>query len=338
MIQSVQFRKKSFLLERDWQESPWKYGAKDIFQRLCDIGFKIGALQSQIDDAGLQRGELTSEDARMFMGYLKLLEIELDTWYQEHLSVSPSPLYWVSNIPPSIPLEEEKIEGAPLPGPFTFPTLRHATITLTYWALRIVIAATLRQLLHEIDRVSTSPSPSASTQPARDSPPNQRFSQSEQQPIQDPIVITTRDTPSNLNTELPSRNSKQRPPPTSQSTPVPTKTENAPITLATNIMRTMPYCLSDEQGMLGAQQSLFALRGALFILRLHPGMELRWCQSIYRVLDQRKGLRYAKEIAKLDGGHGTRGNERERGVTPAQTPPHPREYAGPYTLGQDQSQ
>ena len=36
---------------------------------------------------------------------------------------------------------------------------------------------------------------------------------------------------------------------------------------ATNIMRSMPYCLHDSMGLMGAQKSLFALRAALVSLR-----------------------------------------------------------------------
>jgi hypothetical protein len=53
-------------------------------------------------------------------------------------------------------------------------------------------------------------------------------------------------------------------------------------------------------GLLGAQKSLFALRVALLALRRHPGEELKWCQAVYQEFDDRKGLRYAREMAKLD--------------------------------------
>lgn len=56
-------------------------------------------------------------------------------------------------------------------------------------------------------------------------------------------------------------------------------------------------------GLMGAQKSLFALRTALFVLQRHPGQELKWCQAMYQELDGKKGLRYAREIAKLEGKH-----------------------------------
>ena len=70
-------------------------------------------------------------------------------------------------------------------------------------------------------------------------------------------------------------------------------------------------------GLLGAQKSLFALRVALFSLRRHPGEELKWCQAMYQEFDNRKGLRYAREIAKLDGKYSAAGRDSlPMGVSP----------------------
>ncbi|KAG8531434.1 uncharacterized protein KY384_003063 [Bacidia gigantensis] len=75
------------------------------------------------------------------------------------------------------------------------------------------------------------------------------------------------------------------------------------LELATNIMRAMPYVLKDEMGLLGAQQSIFPLRVALLVLKRYPGEELRWCESIYSQFNSKKGIRYATEIAKYEGGY-----------------------------------
>ena len=81
------------------------------------------------------------------------------------------------------------------------------------------------------------------------------------------------------------------------------------LELATNIVRSMPYCLDDDMGLVGAQKSLFAMRIALFVLQRHPSEELQWCQAMYQELDSRKGLRYAREIAKLVGRFSTAGED-----------------------------
>lgn len=69
---------------------------------------------------------------------------------------------------------------------------------------------------------------------------------------------------------------------------------------ATNIIRSMPYCLHDNMGVLGPQKSLFALRAALLSLRRSPGDELNWCLRTYQELVERKGLGYAREIGKVN--------------------------------------
>ena len=341
MIQSIQFRRSSFLLEPDWRERPWDHHEKDYHQRLYDYGFELGALQNRIDDAGLQRGELTTDNAEIFLGDLNRCHAGIDAWYQEFLSASPSPLYWIDDVP-SGSMPEEQTETAsehddsPMPGPFVFPNLRLATATISYWGLKIAIAATLRQLLNEMMRSSPSPRPASTLSKQRDPGPAQQPPKPEKRQPQTAFTFAEPQFYFSISKDLPSRTPLTplpTHPSTSRSSPSAANFNYDPVTLATQIMRAMPFCLSDEQGMLGAQQSLFPLRVALFILRLHPGMELRWCQNIYRIMDERKGLRYANEIAKLDGGHGTRGNERRKGVTPANTPP-PRPEVGPYTVAQ----
>lgn len=53
-------------------------------------------------------------------------------------------------------------------------------------------------------------------------------------------------------------------------------------------------------GSLGPQKSLFALRAALLSLRRRPGEELEWCLGTYRLLVERKGLGYAREVGKMN--------------------------------------
>ena len=336
MIQSIQFRKTSFLLEPEWRERPWDHHEKDIQQRLYDYGFELGALQNRIDNAGLQRGELTPGNVEAFLGDLNRCQAGIDGWFGEFCSVSPSPLYRIGHIPSGSSPEDQtgiasQLDGRPMPGPFIFPNLRLATATISYWGLKIAIAGTLRQILNEVGRSFPSPWPTSTSSKQHNHDPAQPPPNPGKQVPQTAFTFEEPQFHFSTHKNLPSR------------TPLPTHSStlrsshsviysgNEPITLAIHIMRAMPFCLSDEQGMLGAQLSLFPLRLALFILRLYPGMELRWCQNIYRIMDERKGLRYAKEIAKLDGGHGTRGNERREGVTPANTPP-PGPEVGPYTV------
>lgn len=68
---------------------------------------------------------------------------------------------------------------------------------------------------------------------------------------------------------------------------------------ATKIMRSMPYCLQDSMGLLGAQKSLFALRAALLLLRESEFEELELCAQMYKDLYEKKGLGYARQVADM---------------------------------------
>ena len=75
--------------------------------------------------------------------------------------------------------------------------------------------------------------------------------------------------------------------------------ETGRLEIATNIMRSMPYCLHDSMGLLGAQKSLFALRAALLSLRRSQTEELKLCAQMYRELYERKGLGCAEPVADM---------------------------------------
>ena len=64
-------------------------------------------------------------------------------------------------------------------------------------------------------------------------------------------------------------------------------------------MRSMPYCLHDSMGLIGAQKSLFALRAALLSLRRSQTRESKMCERMYRELYEKKGLGYAKQVADM---------------------------------------
>lgn len=63
-------------------------------------------------------------------------------------------------------------------------------------------------------------------------------------------------------------------------------------------------------GLVDAQKSLFALRTALFSLRRYPGKEaLEWCRAIYEEVGEKQGLRYAREIGRMDSKTSASGRE-----------------------------
>ena len=68
---------------------------------------------------------------------------------------------------------------------------------------------------------------------------------------------------------------------------------------ATKIIRSMPYCLHDSMGFLGAQRSLVTLRAALLSMGKNRIEELSLCRQLYRDLYEKKGLGCAKQVADM---------------------------------------
>ena len=75
--------------------------------------------------------------------------------------------------------------------------------------------------------------------------------------------------------------------------------DNGRLQNATNIMRSMPYCLHDSMGLMGAQKTIFALRAARLSLRKSQIEELKWCIQTYRSLYEKKGFGYAKQLVDM---------------------------------------
>lgn len=268
MTQCLQCRKSSFLNSPEWQNIPWEHSSKDVYQQLYDKGFALAALLHEFDNAEPTGVDTSIAVLSAYLEHLSELDADLDAWYMDLVEESPAPLYKVaptSTIPSHIGgwylnkgLEPHQ------QAPFIFHTLRLACITVTFWALELILSNTIAHTCGEILSADSSDLASASQGP---------------------------DIMSNARDLLDIHGTSRR------------------LELATNIIRTMPYCLNDDMGLLGAQKSLFALRTALGSLRRHPGEELNWCQAVNQELDNRKGLRYAREIAKLDGKWSTAGRD-----------------------------
>ena len=275
MIQCIQFRKSSFLGDSDWLKIPWGSAGKDVYQRLYDRGFALGALLEDMDNTDLTNAETRTSQLSSYLQRCSKMYADFEAWYVDLLQQSPSPLYWTtkSNMPADSarePLTNDASEFQTL-SPFSFPTLRLAYITATFWALKLILSSTIALTCGAI-LTSASACQSNSIDPA--------------------LAVDLRNTTHRL---LSQHGNPQR------------------LELATNIMRSMPYSLNDSMGLLGAAKSLFPLRAALFCLRRQPGEELKWCQAVYQELESKKGLRYAREIAKLDGKYSPAGLAAQHG-------------------------
>jgi len=259
MIQRMRCRKSSFLNTPEWQNMPWAGSPKDVYQKLYDKGEALVALLLEIDSLKTI-GESTSI-AVLSKYLLRLSEMDaMEAWFLEISNESPALLYWStqSNTTSSNATGWHLSEalGQSPRAPFAFHTLRLACITVTFWALKLMLSNTIALACDSILSTNTEGRASAS----------QGFD----------VIGTAQHL---LNKYV---------------TPY-------SLELATKIMRSMLYCLNDSMGLWGAQKTLFALRTALFSLRRHPGEELKWCQAVYQEMDNRKGLRYVREIANLDG-------------------------------------
>ena len=196
---------------------------------------------------------------------------ELDTWYQELLAEAPSPLYWTmdSNLAPSSAIGDKSNEALRLQ---TLPPFSFPTLRLGC----ITASFWALKLILSYTIALTCGAVLSTNNHSHDHSSHTQSTLDLMSMAQN--LLNQHDSPCRLR-------------------------------LATNIMRAMPYCLNDSMGLIGAQKSLFALRVALFSLRRHPGEELKWCQAVYQELDGRRGLRYAREIAKLDGKYNAAGRD-----------------------------
>ena len=240
---------------------PWSKTGKDIYQQLYDKGFVLAALLEGMDNAGLTNENNNIAMLSDFLGRLSNLDKEMNLWFRKIRKESSSPLYW----------HDESLshswhpKGALQPcklTPFAFGNLLLANTTLAYWGLQLVLSNTIALACEHILSMST------------------------QILVQSPSYTSPRaihDLHTMSRQLLEAHAGPYR------------------LELATNILRSMPYCLNDDMGLVGAQKSLFAMRVSLFVLQSHPCEELKWCQATYQELHSRKGLRYAREIAKLVG-------------------------------------
>lgn len=83
--------------------------------------------------------------------------------------------------------------------------------------------------------------------------------------------------------------------------------------LATSIMLSLTYCMSDEYGLASSQKCLFSGRVALFSLRRHSSPHIASYEAKFLELTLKKGLRYAQDISKDMSSRWTGGKLSEHG-------------------------
>ena len=270
MIQCIQYRKSNFLGSPEWLTLPWGERGKDIYQQLYDKGFALAAVLERIDNAQLTKDDMSILQLSEILDRLTGLHEELNLWYHKISKEFSSPLYWQTQSTAHSWHLKENNQPCTLP-PFKFHNLLVANTLVTYWGLQLFLSGTIAITCGRVLSMNT------------ELPAQSSFPMSSQE---------------GLDLRLRSLSLLAK------------NTGSQCVELATNIVRSMPYCLDDHMGLMGAQKSLFGMRVALFVLQRHPGEELQWCQAIYQEFERKKGLRYAREIAKLAGVQSTTGNER----------------------------
>lgn len=326
MIQSIQYRQTSFFLEEPWRAL--QLGNDMIDPGLVESGFHLAALQDEADQHGLQTGDLNPARINGLVRRLGDLDQTIQRQWAQLVDTSSSPLYWVSN-ELSYPTADEEIPASmPGPGPssspivdtpFAFSSLQASTNATLYWALNILIAATRRQITNAA-RDQPAPVTSQPSPPRFDEVAAPSLLHTSQASSQNPLIFYSARAAATATTPHPS--------PPSQA--------NIPLYYTILILRAAPYIIHPDQNSVGGQRFLFALRIALFILRVLPTADnplLELCKRMYTIVSERRGVRYAIEIARHDGGHGTRGNERwlAGGGTPGGSP-GPMPSQGPYAV------
>ena len=261
MIQGIQYRKSTFLGNPEWLTLPWGEAGKDIYQQLYDKGFVLAALLEEMDNSKSTKDNINLSLMSEFMGRLSSLNEELNIWFQDILQEYPSPLYWHAQSTSPIGHTEGSVDPGIRP-PFAFRNLLLANTIVTYWGLRLILSITVALICQHVLSMTTQ---ATAHQPSSTTP----------RKLQDLHTMSI---------QL-----------------LRAHTGASSLELATNIVRSMPYCLDDNMGLTGAQKSLFAMRIALFVLQRHPGEELKRCEAMYQELNTKKGIRYAREIAKLEG-------------------------------------
>lgn len=258
MISCLQDRRTSVLATAKWLARDWDDTSNSLHPSVYDKGLVLASLLEEIDNANLS----STNDSTQFYFLQRCLgmDTELDIWYEEFTIRTPSSSYWPT--PTVIRSEAPSSTPGPKGQPrLSFTNLSIASTTITYWALKIIISNTIATACSTI-LSSTSPRPSIES-------------------------LHTVETISSGHDEVPDNTD-----PASSPDEVIAKAQRLSKQysfiqrkdFATLIVRSMPYCLNFNMGLLGPQRAFFALRTALGMLRSNPSPEQKWVKSNHKKL------------------------------------------------------
>lgn len=144
MTQCIQFRRKTFLDSVEWRTKTWADCQNTIQGTLLQYGFRIGALIEQIDNSGLQQGEIPLEGCLPFISQFLEIDTELDDWFQGYIDgSSPSLIFAVAPAAAETSRSESSVAFSEQLG---FPNLREASTTMVYWALKLCVSTVINMI------------------------------------------------------------------------------------------------------------------------------------------------------------------------------------------------
>lgn len=246
MLSCLKHRRTSVLAHGEWVARPWDETSRG--PRLYDKGFALATILQELDNANLTSADTSILTLSNCLQRVVHMDTELETWYEEFLNTIPSPSYWPA---PSATytVAQRQIESS---GPRGFPLLSYpnmtvASITVTFWALKLMISeeiANICQIILTTHRKARADSPA--TDPAAS------------------LMLTS------MAQRLKDQHGQEQ-----------------RMSLVVEIARSMPYCLNHTMGLLGPERAFFALRTALVTVRHNPGPEREWFREVYQRMDNK---------------------------------------------------
>ena len=249
MLSSVEHRRTSVFADARWQggetcDKP----PHSIQSQVYDKGFALAALLQDFDNLNLTDASTSVTTLSQCLKRVVDMDSELENWFDKLLDDSPSPSCW-PKVASTFTRGQQKIaisgpRGLPL---LFYPNLTMAIISVTVWALKIVISdeiATICRIVLFTNREARADAPT--TDPATS------------------LMLTS----------MAQRIEDQH-------------SEEKRMNLAIDIVRSMPYCCNENMGLLGPERAVFALRTALNTMRRIPGPELDWLEAADHKIDRR---------------------------------------------------
>ena len=264
MITCLQDRRASDLTTAKWLARDWDETSHSIHPSIYDKGLVLASFLEEMDNANL----LSANHSTQFYFLQRCLGVDtsLDIWYEEFIIRTPSSSYWPTST--ALPTDSPTTTSATL-GPkgqprLSFANLSIASTTITFWALKIIISNTIATACSAILSSTSRRQKLLSLNPTGRTSTDLEEEPAESNPASSSDVVVA----------MAQRLSKQY-------------DFAQRKDFATLVVRSMPYCLNFNKGMLGPQRAFFALRTALSTLKSNPSPEQAWVKSNHKILAER---------------------------------------------------